>query len=410
MRLLAGAGEELLDLGDDSGFMDLTSKDLDKMNLVDTPPVQRMQKKPQISLSSPSKAGLVKRPSWGPKSSPSKGKMRLLEGLDKETASTSNPPQVRRKERTLGGYGQEKGSSLRPRQSMFAKPSLSRRQSEGTEKEDEGEDSFYRDPALSSSTGSVKDRVAAIEASRLQPESKQITYANGAESKEQMDSQLAELKKMNEVFEAYEAMLTGSADQIEVRKEGTFGSCSSTDHDLLQSFAQRIEETNSLLDIYIDLMRQADRTQQLLLDTDWKGATEDESAHALALELAEREAKRRREEAEQAAQLAAARKREAAQAKLDAEKAEQRKTSVGVPRGTGRGGIAGRGGTTPSVRGRGAASTTSRLPSATRGRTASATSSNRESTTSSRGGFASSTSGLNNKYASVRSSGYGPPR
>lgn len=219
VRLLAGAGKDLLDLGDDSGFMDLTVKDLDKMNLVDTPPVQRMQKKPQISLSSPSKGGLVKRPSWGPKSSPSKGKMRLLEGLDTDTASTSKPPQVKRKERTLGGYGQDTGSSLRPRQSMFAKPAFSRRQSEGIEREDEGEESFYRDPALSSSTGSVKDRVAAIEASRLQPDSKQTPHTNGgAESHEQMDSQLAELKKMNEVFEAYEAMLTGSADQIEVSR------------------------------------------------------------------------------------------------------------------------------------------------------------------------------------------------
>lgn len=42
----------------------------------------------------------------------------------------------------------------------------------------------------------------------------------------------------------------------------------------MQVFAQRIEDTNALLDVYIDLLRQTDRTQRLLLDGEWKGATE----------------------------------------------------------------------------------------------------------------------------------------
>lgn len=221
VRLLADSGGGLLDMGDDSGFLDLTAKDLDKMNLVDTPPIQRIEKKKRLSLASPSKAKAGGRPSWGPKSSPTKGKMRLLEGLDKDVASTSQPSQVRRKERTLGGFGQDKAGTSRPRQSMFAKPNVPQpRQSISTEdvneREEEGEESFYKDPALSSSTGSVKDRVAAIEASRTQSDLKQISSSNGTESKEQMDNQLAELKKMNQVFEAYESMLTASADQIEV--------------------------------------------------------------------------------------------------------------------------------------------------------------------------------------------------
>lgn len=221
VRLLSESSGGLLDMGDDSGFMNLTSKDLDKMNLVDTPPVRRIEKKSRMSLTSPSKTKQGGRPSWGPKSSPTKGKLRLFEGLEKDVASTSGPPQVKRKERTLGGFGQDKGSTMRPRQSMFAKPSVVQsRQSLGQEeadindKEEEGEDSFYKNPTLSSSTGSVKDRVAAIEASRLQADSR--SYTNGAESKEQMDNQLAELRKINDVFEAYEGMLTASADQIEV--------------------------------------------------------------------------------------------------------------------------------------------------------------------------------------------------
>lgn len=212
---MAGEGRNLLDESDDSGFMDLNSKDFDRMNLVDTPPVQRTASKHKTHLSSPGKSGAARRPSWGPRSSPSKGKMRLLEGVEA-------PVEGKRRERTLGGLGQDKtGGTLKPRQSIFAKPAFlqsrapERRESLGqNEREDEGEDSFYKDPVLSSSTGSVKGRVAAIESSRLQEAAG--STSGGGETKEQVDNQLAELKKMNGVFEAYERMLSGSADQIEV--------------------------------------------------------------------------------------------------------------------------------------------------------------------------------------------------
>ena len=39
-------------------------------------------------------------------------------------------------------------------------------------------------------------------------------------------------------------------------------------------FALRIDDTNKLLDIYIDLLRQSEKTQTLLTDPEWKGATE----------------------------------------------------------------------------------------------------------------------------------------
>lgn len=222
-RLVAEGGRNLLDEGDDSGFMNFTSKDLDKMNLVDTPPVHRKEKKPAAHLSSPSKTTLTKRPSWGPKSSPMKEKMRLLEGLE-EAGSPSQPRQVKRKERTLGVFGQDNRGSLRPRQSIFVKPTFMQNHQDdaperviNVEKDEEGDDSFYKNSALSSSTNSVKGRVAAIEAGRVHAEAgSHVPQINGSESKEQMDSQLLELKKMNGVFEAYERMLTGSADQIEV--------------------------------------------------------------------------------------------------------------------------------------------------------------------------------------------------
>jgi hypothetical protein len=223
-RFGTAGGSDLLDEGDDSGFMDLNSKDFDKMNLVDTPPVQRMTKKTQFS--SPGKPATAKRPSWGPKSSPQKGKMRLLEGVEDVVASTSSSEQsqVRRRERTLGGLGQEK-QGMKARQSIFAKPlhMNSRRdddeeQAKGNEREEDGDDSFYsKDPVLNSSTGSVKGRVAAIEASRSRSDLGQTLGVNAvAESKEQMDNQLAELKRMNTVFELYGNVLAGSIDQIDV--------------------------------------------------------------------------------------------------------------------------------------------------------------------------------------------------
>lgn len=182
---------------------------------------------------------------------------------------------------------------------------------------------------------------------------------------------------------------------------------------LLQNFAQRIEETNSLLDIYIDLLRQADRTQQLLLDPDWKGATADEAAHTLALELAERERRRKQEEEKQAARDAAIRKQEAEKAKLAAQQVEQRKTVGTGARVAKVGGAAStvRVGVSSTARGRGAASATSRVPSATRGRAVGGTASTRGTTSAARGtGTSSTTNGLNNQYAGVRSSGYGPSR
>ncbi|UZJ53290.1 hypothetical protein CBS101457_002610 [Exobasidium rhododendri] len=377
----------LLDENDDSGFL-LSGKDFDALNLADTPDAPRIRNSLKPRISSPRKPITAKRPSWGPPSSPTKGNIRLLEGVENVPVS-SQPVQIRRKERTLGGLGQDRGSTVRPRQSIFAKPrshSDQRDEEPRSRKDDEeeGDDSFYKDAHLSSSTGSVKGKVAAFEAQR--------TQSNTVETSEQVESQLSELRKMNDVFEAYEKMLTGSTDRIE-------------------HFAQRIAETNSLLDIYIDLMRQADRTQQLLLDTGWKGATEDESAHALALELAERERQRRQEEVQQAARLVIQKKKEAEAARLEAAQSEQRRSAMPSTRGA-RGGTSLGRGAPSSARGRGSALPANRTSSNTntRGRTPSSTStaSTRGTTSNVRG--SSTASGLNNRYADVRSSGYGPAK
>lgn len=254
------------------------------------------------------------------------------------------------------------------------------------------------------------------------------TPADSKESQEQMARQLNEIRKMNEVFEAYEIMLRGSAGQI-------------------NAFAQRVQETDDLLNIYIGLLRQTEKTAQLIMDPDWKGSSEDATAHALSVALAERETHRlqaeaqaQEEAAERAAQDAA---RKAAEEERDRQEGNRRAAS-GAGRGRGRvvsgtsrapttrGGTA-RAASTTSVRGgRPAATTTTSSvrggttaarggSSVTRGRSASAAGSNSSRAASTKQQptgttqqsaiptrSTSSSAGLGGQYANVRSSGYGP--
>lgn len=170
-------------------------------------------------------------------------------------------------------------------------------------------------------------------------------------------------------------------------------------------------DTNALLDMYIDLMKQTERTQQLLADHNWKGSTEEEAMHALEVELAERERKRKQDEAERAAREEAAR-----QAEERKRAAQLVQTSAARPGSESGRGTRGRGGPsrgTASARGatsargtgigRGIPTTTGiRQPSTTRG-IARGT-----ETGAGRAAPRSTSGGLNNRYANVRSSGYGP--
>lgn len=360
------------------------------------------------------------RPSWGPKPSPSKGKMRLLEGLDEVQESTKrNGDALPKKDRTLGAMSYGAKGAQKARQSIFAKPAqhvtATSRSRPSVDAED-GEESFYKDRALSSSTSSVKERVAAMERAGKAASDKSSPLKGAPklpESGEQLDVQLAEVKRLNSVFDAYEQMLIGSSDQIEVSRflDSEILAYGSSYSLVLQDFSTRISETNSLLDSYIDLMRQMDRTQQLLLDTEWKGVTEDEATHALAMELAEREQRRRQEEEEEAARLAAHRAQGLETARIAAEVAQQknvRSTATSSARGA-RGAVRGSGiptRGTAGARGRGAATGAA----ATRGRVASSTTTRTPTvgSSSTAGRTSSLSSGTSSRYANVRSSGYGP--
>ncbi|CEH13737.1 DASH complex subunit Duo1 [Ceraceosorus bombacis] len=319
-----------LSVGDDSALMDFGGE---------------TDASPLVSLSSRSGAAGPRasfgkrgpRPSWGPKAfshkdaafapAPvhSKQNMRFLEGIGADS-SAAEESQVGGSKAPISGTS----GRARARQSLFQKSSLF--SSDGAATSTSGaaadaDESFDFQGTQAElglgqgdhgrgdgrASGQAKFTPRATTASGL-PANDEPTQPGKAETQEQRRAQLDELRRMNEVFEGYEKMLRGTTDQVD-------------------DFSQRIAETDALLDMYIDLLRQADRTQRLLLDGDWKGATEDAAAHALSLELAERETARLRA----AAQAEAA----ARSAAVERAQAEARARSAPAGTGTGRGGAAG---------------------------------------------------------------------
>ena len=84
-----------------------------------------------------------------------------------------------------------------------------------------------------------------------------------SESPERIRLQLEQLHQLNHMFESYERALRSSLTQTEVRTAA-----------LIQAFAQRISETDALLDSYTKIMLQGQRRRQLLNDESWRGATQ----------------------------------------------------------------------------------------------------------------------------------------
>ncbi|KAK0567112.1 hypothetical protein OC861_002887 [Tilletia horrida] len=152
---------------------------------------------------------------------------------------------------------------------------------------------------------------------------------------EALKRNLIEARRMNEVFEAYEAMLLGSAEQID-------------------QFAQQVRNTDTLLDSYIALLRDSSRTQELLLSPEWKGASADSAeAHELAVALAQRETERVRALEEQRRREAEIerRRREAEMAERERAKEEEARRAALVA-SSGAGGSRGyRASTTGTARG-----------------------------------------------------------
>ncbi|KAJ9476284.1 hypothetical protein PHBOTO_006383 [Pseudozyma hubeiensis] len=387
------------------------------------------------------KKPIKSRPSWGSaavldanSSVKNMSKMRLLAGLD---VNDENKPPVSKRGPTASG-------AARPRFSLFAKPGVPtnlvpNKAINHAEPDDDDDDvtiAGLPDASALASSSSVLDSSAAdidddyIREALLGKRASARQSTGGPtpteskESQEQTARQLTELRRMNDVFESFETMLRGSAGQI-------------------NAFARRVQETDDLLNIYIALLRQTEKTQQLLQDPDWKGAGEDATAHELSVKLAERETQRleaeavaRELEAQRAAEEAALQAQEEERRRQE----EARRAAVGGARGRGRAvsasargtarGASARGASTTAARGRAvssrtapptttdssAPSSTTRTPSstrgasvaATRGRTASATQRGTARPSAIPTRTVSGSAGLGGQYANVKSSGYGP--
>lgn len=438
--------------GDDSWLLDenlspaLVQGSMRDLHISDSPVVGPLRATASANSSSAAsgisalKKPIKSRPSWGSaavldanNSAKSMSKMRLLAGLD---GNDENKPPVSRRGPTSGASG----GADRPRFSLFAKPGVptnlmpkkAQQQAEPEDDEDDLTIAGLPDSSLFASSSSaidpehpyLREALSGTRAtsSNLFPSTVAApTAVESKETSEQSARQLTELRRMNDVFESFERMLRGSAGQI-------------------NAFAKRVKETDDLLNIYIDLLRQTEKTQQLLQDQDWKGTSEDASAHALSVALAERETQRlrveaqaREEEQRRAAEEEARREEEAERRRQE----EQRRAATGgvrgrgrvvsgSTRGTARGGTV-RGASTAATRGRAvsgrsagsadpsapARSTTAPVSTrgattATRGRTASATGRGTARPSGIPTRSTSGSSGLGGQYANVKSSGYGP--
>lgn len=378
------------------------------------------------------KKPMKSRPSWGSaavldstNSTKGMSNMRLLAGLD---INDENKPPVSKRGPTASG-------AARPRFSLFAKPgvptNLMPKKASAQSEPDEDDDDDVTIAGLSDASALVASS-SALDSSAIDVDDEYIreallgtrssarqsiggpTPTESKESQEQTARQLTELRRMNDVFESFERMLRGSAGQI-------------------NAFARRVQETDDLLNIYIALLRQTEKTQQLLQDQDWKGTSEDATAHALSVALAERETQRlqaealaREEAAQRAAEQAALREEEEERRRLE----ESRRAAAGgargrgravsaSTRGTARGGARGAA-TAATTRGRAVssrtattatASTRGAAPTSTRGRSASATGTASTGTGRPSGiptRATSGSAGLGGQYANVKSSGYGP--
>ncbi|KAH7108232.1 hypothetical protein BKA62DRAFT_14442 [Auriculariales sp. MPI-PUGE-AT-0066] len=102
-------------------------------------------------------------------------------------------------------------------------------------------------------------------------------------------------------------------------------------HDLV---AQRVSDSNRLLDSYVDVLWQTEQTTKLVFDPEWQGSQEDDAI--LERERVEQEEKRRREQEEQER-----REREAA-ARHERERAEEEAKRLAAEKAAKRGGRGGR--------------------------------------------------------------------
>ncbi len=288
----------------------LVQGSMQNLHLADSPLTAPLQSTAATNRASQPRASkpIKSRPSWGSAvvldaqhSANAISGMRLLAGIQ---PNDENKPPVSRKPPTSSSS--TAGAPARPRFSLFAKPGVPtnlvpkkpHNASTASQHDDDDDDdlTLHGLPDVSALASSSSHAPDASAASAYIPDDDYIrdallgkpasaAVATGAptpveskESQEHAARQLAELRRINDVFEAFETSLRGSAGQI-------------------NAFARRVRDTDDLLNIYISLLRQTEKTQQLLQDQDWKGTTKDAEAHKESLAIAHRETQRLHAEA-----------------------------------------------------------------------------------------------------------------
>ncbi|KAK3332074.1 DASH complex subunit Duo1-domain-containing protein [Cercophora scortea] len=206
-------------------------------------------------------------------------------------------------------------------------------------------DSSDNDEFFDSPSPSAKP-AAARPAQQQQPERSKTPGANQSSRFDTDESREAALRRELEGVRNINQVIEGVIGTLE-RAKGNMGTVSKT-----------VDNASTLLNTWTRMLSQTEHNQRLILNPNWKGATQD-------LLDAENETFQKQQEAERRA-AEAERRREEARRKAEE---DERPRSVPPPaRGTARGGrVRGRGGLTRgggSVYGSGAASSSSSIPSA----------------------------------------------
>ncbi|EJD52784.1 hypothetical protein AURDEDRAFT_181308 [Auricularia subglabra TFB-10046 SS5] len=198
------------------------------------------------------------------------------------------------------------------------------------------------DEQLSTSTGHGGADLSFSELEISRPGGEPTTPAAPRTRDEKLQSDLFKLRKLNDALSAYNDALAGAQTST-------------------QLVSRRVEQTDRLLNNYIDILWQTEQTARLIFDPEWRGGEDDELAlerERLAQELRER---KEREERERAAREEAERleRERLEQERIQAEKERQAKR--GPPPVRGMRGIRARGSAPVATRGASTATARGRL-------------------------------------------------
>ncbi|KZV77099.1 hypothetical protein PENSPDRAFT_679753 [Peniophora sp. CONT] len=124
-----------------------------------------------------------------------------------------------------------------------------------------------------------RNAVEDVEAAEAAPEEEHVEQDVAQTREERLSNDLYTLRKLNAAFGMYNEALAATESGTEV-------------------LAAQLEQTNTLLNMYVKLLRKTEGNARLIFDEQWQGASADDAA--MEEEVRQREEQRRREEEERA--------------------------------------------------------------------------------------------------------------